>query len=205
LSTHERQLTFTPRYTGTDGQPITFQIVNETLPTTSLVAQPVSLKLYTDNPVIYLKASQSGAEATYAYHWQAVCSTGNTPDNVAPVLVNPIPSLAATAGSPFNFLIPANTFDDPNGDPLSLTASGLPAGLSFTANVINGTPAVAGVYSVTIQASDGHGLTATSSFTLTVNPPSTAPFGFAGITEASCQVLSTHERQLTFTPRYTGT
>ncbi|WP_461099036.1 T9SS type A sorting domain-containing protein, partial [Spirosoma luteolum] len=74
LSTHERQLTFTPRYTGTDGQPITFQIVNETLPTTSFLAQSVSLKLYTDNPVIYLKASQSGAEATYAYRWQSVCS-----------------------------------------------------------------------------------------------------------------------------------
>ncbi|GAB3753440.1 putative Ig domain-containing protein [Spirosoma pomorum] len=74
LSANERRLTFTPQYSGTNGQSITFQVVNETLPTTSVSAQPVSLKLYTDNAVINLKATQSGVNATYAYNWQSVCS-----------------------------------------------------------------------------------------------------------------------------------
>ncbi|NEU70080.1 T9SS type A sorting domain-containing protein [Spirosoma agri] len=204
LSANERQLTFTPQYSGTNGHPITFQITNETLPTTSVSAQPVTLKLYTDNPVINLKASQSGVNATYAYSWQSVCQPGSVTANQPPSLITPIPNLEATQGTSFNYLIPANTFSDPDGDQLTLTATGLPATLSLMTNVISGTPTAQGVYSVTVTAGDGKGLSASSIFTLAVNPAPTGSFAFAGVTGANCQILSTNERQLTFTPQYTG-
>ena len=50
---------FTPRYTGSTGQPITFSVVNELLPTTS--SGPYQLTLYKDNPLITLKATQAGS------------------------------------------------------------------------------------------------------------------------------------------------
>ncbi|WP_245565052.1 T9SS type A sorting domain-containing protein [Spirosoma spitsbergense] len=75
----ERQLTFTPRYTSLNGQPVSFSVVNEMLPTTS--PGPYTLRLYTDNPTITLKATQTGTpiEASFAYNWLAVCSGGGAP------------------------------------------------------------------------------------------------------------------------------
>ena len=75
----ERQLTFTPRYAGLNGQPISFWVANEMLPTTS--PGPYTLRLYTDNPTISLKAIQTGTpgEASFAYNWLAVCNGGGAP------------------------------------------------------------------------------------------------------------------------------
>ncbi|MBC3787258.1 FG-GAP-like repeat-containing protein [Spirosoma utsteinense] len=75
----ERQLTFAPQYAGTTGQPISFSVVNEMLPTTS--PGPYTLNLYTDNPTITLKATQSGTpgEASFQYNWLAVCSGNGSP------------------------------------------------------------------------------------------------------------------------------
>ncbi|WP_018621515.1 FG-GAP-like repeat-containing protein [Spirosoma luteum] len=75
VSTTERQLTFTPQYAGLNGQPISFSVVNEMLPTTS--PGPYTLRLYTDNPTIILKATQSGTagEASFNYNWLASCSS----------------------------------------------------------------------------------------------------------------------------------
>jgi hypothetical protein len=40
---------------------------------------PYTLQLYTDNPVITLKATQSGTggEATFSYNWLAACNNGS--------------------------------------------------------------------------------------------------------------------------------
>ena len=75
----ERQLTFTPRYAGVTGQPISFSVVNELLPTTA--PGPYTLRLYTDNPTITLRATQTGTagEATFSYDWLALCSGGSPP------------------------------------------------------------------------------------------------------------------------------
>ena len=75
----ERMLTFTPQYAGVTGQPISFSVVNEMLPTTS--PGPYTLRLYTDNPTITLKATQTGSpsEASFAYNWLAVCGEGPPP------------------------------------------------------------------------------------------------------------------------------
>jgi len=70
-----RRLTFDPRYAGVNGQPISFSVVNELLPTTQ--PGPYSLNLYTDNPIITLKAVQQGTagEATFTYNWLDACNT----------------------------------------------------------------------------------------------------------------------------------
>ncbi|WP_353400610.1 putative Ig domain-containing protein, partial [Hydrogenophaga sp. 5NK40-0174] len=77
-------------------------------------------------------------------------------------------------------------FDDPDGDTLTYSVSGLPAGLSInpatgiasgtlTSNASQGGPGGNGVYNVTVTATDGSGATASTTFTYTVtNPPPNA-------------------------------
>ena len=75
LSANQRQLTFMPYYLGITGEPINFSVVNELPATTN--EGPSTLKLYTDNPVITLKATQSGTEgeATFSYDWLVACNS----------------------------------------------------------------------------------------------------------------------------------
>ena len=75
----------------------------------------------------------------------------------------------------------SGNFSDPDGDTLTYSASGLPAGLSIDANtgIISGTldhsASQSGPYSVTITANDGHGGTVTDTFNWAVaNPAPTA-------------------------------
>ncbi|WP_460952479.1 putative Ig domain-containing protein, partial [Spirosoma daeguense] len=67
-----RSVTFTPQYSGLDGSPVSFSIVNELLPTTN--SGPYTLALYPDNPRLQLQAQQGGATASYTYDWLAACS-----------------------------------------------------------------------------------------------------------------------------------
>ena len=72
LSGGQRRVSFTPRYAGVDGSPVSFSVVNELLPTTA--PGPYSLDLYTDNPMITLSALQSGVSSTFGYNWLAACT-----------------------------------------------------------------------------------------------------------------------------------
>ena len=47
------------------------------------------------------------------------------------------------------------TADDPDGDPVTYSATNLPSGASFSSNTLRWTPAQAGIYPVTFYASDG--------------------------------------------------
>ncbi len=99
--------------------------------------------------------------------------------NLKPVVANPITDPAAvTYGSAFNFQFAANVFADPDGNPLSFTASGLPPGISFAGatRTFSGAPTAAGVFQVAVIANDGGSpsLTATNLFTITVNPATLA-------------------------------
>ena len=66
-----------------------------------------------------------------------------------------------------------------NGNTLSYSATGLPAGLSINAGtgVVTGTLSTAGTSNVTVTASDGQGATASTGFiwTVTSSGPSTGP------------------------------
>ncbi|WP_020603088.1 ExeM/NucH family extracellular endonuclease [Spirosoma spitsbergense] len=207
LSAGQRRLTFNPRYAGLNGSPVSFSVVNELLPTTN--PGPYTLDLYTDNSVITLQAVQSGISSSFAYNWLAVCSS--TTANTAPTVANPVSPQSATVGVAYTLSL-ANVFTDaetPNQ--LTLAVSGLPAGLSFTApSTISGTPSMSGVTSVLVTATDPGSMSASTSFSITVNPaggtppPPTGTFSITGVTTVSCEVLSAGQRRVSFTPRYAG-
>ncbi|GAB3752151.1 beta strand repeat-containing protein [Spirosoma pomorum] len=199
----EYQVQFTPQYTGQTSSPITFSVVNELAPTT--VPAPYSLRLYTDNSVITLVATQAGnGEARFAYNWLASCQSGTSPNQ--PPTTTGIPNQTLVQGQGYQLAL-TSYFSDPDGQQLSFQTSGLPAGLGLTGSVISGTPSQTGVSTVTVTALDPGGLQVGTSFQLTVSPmPVTPPTGFAivGVSTVSCQVLSAGERRLSFTPQYGG-
>ncbi len=132
-----------------------------------------------------------------------------SPSNTPPTVANPVSPQSATVGVGYTLSL-ANVFTDaetPNG--LTLSVSGLPAGLSFSApSTISGTPSMSGVSSVTVVATDPGSLTASNTFTLTVSPAASATtpgaFAITGATTVSCTTLSAGLRSLTFNPQYAG-
>ncbi|MBO0350130.1 putative Ig domain-containing protein, partial [Phormidium pseudopriestleyi FRX01] len=90
--------------------------------------------------------------------------TDNDSANNPPVVVNAIADLTATVSTLFNFTIPADTFNDPDGNPLSHSAtledgSELPPWLIFnaTTRTFSGTPLEnhLGSINIKVTASDG--------------------------------------------------
>jgi Leucine-rich repeat (LRR) protein len=197
------QVQFTPQYVGQNGNPISFSVVNE-MPATTAPA-PYSLKLYNDNPLITLVANQVGnPEARFAYNWLASCQTGNNPNS--PPTTSGIPNQTILVNQAYQLQL-TNYFSDPDGQALTFSGTGLPPGLSLNGSLISGTPSTTGVSNVQITALDPGGLSAQTSFQLTVNPMPTTPAGFTivGVSTVSCAVLSPGLRRITFTPQYGGT
>ncbi|WP_346797114.1 carbohydrate-binding protein [Halomonas sp. Bachu 37] len=90
------------------------------------------------------------------------------PSNTAPVVGSGLVDLEATQDESFSYTIPTDAFSDADGDSLSYTASGLPAGLAISAaGVISGTPTAAGSFDILVTASDGSA-SVESGFTLNV-------------------------------------
>jgi hypothetical protein len=208
LSAGQRQVQFLPQYGGLTGQPITFEVINELAPTRQ--AGPYTLNFYTDNPVISLQATQTGspAPATYRYNWLAGCGTVSTTPpaaNRAPVVSGGLANQSAPVGQGYTLVIPAGLFTDPDGDALTLSAGGLPAGLSFTGSTLTGTPSTTGVSTVMLTASDPAGLTVSLGFTLmVVGEPTTTAFAIMAVRTLDCEVLSAGQRRVSFTPQYSG-
>ena len=104
----------------------------------------------------------------------------------APVVSTPVPTQNATDGGPFNLNV-ANVFSDPDGDTLTYSVSGLPAGLTFNPQTgqISGTllgnassQAPGGVYTLTLTASDGS-ISVSQQFDLVVSNPAPVTSGAA--------------------------
>ena len=99
--------------------------------------------------------------------------------NTVPTVVVEIPDQGITEGTTFNYVVPANTFVDPDmGDSFSLSAtlddgSMLPRWLSFDAgtSTFNGiAPAGTVEISVEVTATDSFGLSVSDTFLLSVTP-----------------------------------
>ena len=122
-------------------------------------------------------------------------------DNPGP-WIDPLPDLSQFDGLPFQAPM-TTSLGDPDGDDWSLTAFGLPAGLSMDpiTGAISGTlapdasfggPAGDGVYPVTVMVDDGEGGTATVSFLFTALPmPAAIPPSDPGAPEAVALVTGT--------------
>ncbi|MBV7327615.1 putative Ig domain-containing protein [Chloroflexi bacterium TSY] len=97
------------------------------------------------------------------------------PPTGAPTITNP-GNQSNVEGDSVNLPINAT---DPNGDPLTYSASGLPPGLSInsTTGVISGTTTTAGVYNATVTVDDGNGGTDSASFVWVVNSPGSGNCG----------------------------
>jgi YVTN family beta-propeller protein len=98
---------------------------------------------------------------------QATLTTVNSP----PTIVNP-GTLTGTVGVPVDITIGAS---DPDGQPITFAASGLPTGLSINTSSgrITGTPSAPGSFIVTITVSDPTS-SSNAGFTWNINP--SAPF-----------------------------
>jgi hypothetical protein len=106
-------------------------------------------------------------------------AAGNTSSDVLTVTVNAPPTLAAVANQSSVTGL-ATTLQlvgsDPNGDPLTYSATSLPSGLSVgsSSGLISGTPTVVGTYNVTVSVSDG-AQSASRTFTWTVTASTSGP------------------------------
>lgn len=119
--------------------------------------------------------------------------------NLKPVVANPIVDPGhVTYGATFNFQFPANVFTDPDNDPLTYTASGMPPGIVFDAatRTFSGSPTQAGVFAVTVAANDGGvpNLIATNTFNINVDP---APLVIAALPQT--KTYGQGDPALTFT------
>lgn len=204
VSGGERQVRFTPQYVGTDGQPISFSVVNELRPTTT--PGPYSLRLYTDNPTINLVASQGGrGEVRFVYNWLAACQGAPTPPQ-APVSPG-IPNQTLRQGQSYQLVL-ADYVTDPDGQTPQFTVQGLPAGLSLSEGLLSGTPLTTGTYPVSLTATDPGGLSIAVGFTLTVVPVSGAvpTFSVGEVSPVSCVLVDSVKQgyQVRFTPQYSG-
>lgn len=98
--------------------------------------------------------------------------------NDPPFLAIPLPTLVGQVNSFFSFDFDTY-FDDPDGDPLTYTITGLPSGVTQqgSTGLVQGTPTTEGQYlNVTAQARDPDGLTSdveTTAFTVAAEPEMT--------------------------------
>jgi hypothetical protein len=95
--------------------------------------------------------------------------------NLKPQVANPIADPTAILyGAAVNFQFAADTFSDPDGNTLNYTAAGLPPGVTFSGatRTISGFPSQAGVFPITVIATDNGvpSLSVSTAFNLTVNP-----------------------------------
>ncbi|MEM7033850.1 MAG: putative Ig domain-containing protein, partial [Chloroflexota bacterium] len=99
-----------------------------------------------------------------------------TTANQAPTAVDP-GNQNSLINNPVNVVINAT---DPDNDPLTFSASGLPAGLSIdsSSGLVSGTPTTLGTSNVTITVDDGNGGSDSINFSWTINDDGGVTCGF---------------------------
>ena len=112
-----------------------------------------------------------GNFADFGNHFSEKTILFNTvpPPNQPPTLAAPA-NRSSVSGQAASLALAAN---DPDGDPLTYSASGLPPGMTLNtaSGLISGTPTVASAYVVSVQAADGRGGVANAAFTWTITAP----------------------------------
>ena len=114
--------------------------------------------------VLQVRARQSGTELTLYY------TNTCTRPNRAPVVANPIADQVITVSQATTVAIPASTFTDPDGDPLAISVSGAPVGMTYDAakRLLRGTPVLIGSSRVIAKATDPSAAAVSDTFRITV-------------------------------------
>ncbi|MEM7455250.1 MAG: Ig-like domain-containing protein [Planctomycetota bacterium] len=130
----------------------------------------------------------------------AVLTINISGTNDAPVVTSAIPNQASLDAETISTLDVSSFFNDPEGNSLTYSTTGLPAGLSINpaTGQITGTidnsasqNQPGGVHSITVTADDGNGGTITTSFDWTItNPGPTATDNANSVTEDSTPTSS---------------
>ncbi len=112
--------------------------------------------------------------------------------NSAPVVVPPgLVDRTVAVGQSVSIDV-AGAFDDPDGDPLVFRASGLPGGLSLVGATIAGTVKsdAGSPFSITVEADDQRGGTASTAFTLAVSRQVDAALAVASLEASPAPTLA---------------
>ncbi len=91
-------------------------------------------------------------------------------NNQSPIVSSAMIDYNLTVGSQATISLPTNQFSDPDGSIVSISVTGLPAGLSYNSStkLITGSPTTAGTSTVIVTATDNGGLTVSDVFLITV-------------------------------------
>ncbi|KAA3498698.1 tandem-95 repeat protein [Rhizobium rhizogenes] len=123
------------------------------------------------------------------------------PGNAAPVVVMPLANITSPEDEAISITIPAGTFNDADGDMLTLSAlladgSALPSWLALNGATLAGTPPANfnGALDIVVRASDGT-VASSSGFRLTVSAVNDAPVVVARLPE----VVSSEDAAVSFT------
>lgn len=129
-----------------------------------IAGAPTTPNVYT----VTVGVSDGHVTTSQSFTWTVSANT----TNVAPVLTNPGAQTGMVGAAAVLQLLAT----DANGNTLTYSATGLPAGVSITASTgrIAGTPTTAASYSVTATVSDGS-LTASRTFVWVIQPANVAP------------------------------
>ncbi len=151
-------------------------------PTTGLISGTIPADASQTGPFIVTVTAGDGQGGIVATTFTI------TSVNDAPVVAAQTPAQADADGANVTLDVGA-AFAEPNGDPLTFSATGLPPGLSLdpTTGVITGTidhsASQAGPYTVAVTANDGKGGITTETFAWTITNP--APVVVAAVPDQS--------------------
>ena len=129
---------------------------------------------------LFERAGNTQSHAFGLYIAEEIFLTDCTaPANNPPTVANPIPDQTVEAGGSLQYIIPANTFSDPDGDALSYTTGTLPGFADFTPNdrtfFFNPQETDEGQYNIEVIAIDPDGAQVSDIFQLTVTAPVNNP------------------------------
>ncbi len=162
------------RTSGGDGTPIEFFGLGITPTWTTNPDGTIDAEKRSDpnsGTTILLRARQSGVEVTYEFDFGAFCRTqgGNLPPTVNVTL----PAQTGSVGQFFSYKLPDGTFSDPESQAITISITGLPAGLNQTPpdlRLISGTPTQAGNFTATVTATDAQNASTSTTLTFTIQP-----------------------------------
>jgi YD repeat-containing protein len=114
----------------------------------------------------------------YSYRIQVSASDGTASApgtfllslNRAPATGTVIPGAILPRNISWSYVVPTSAFSDPEGGALTYSATGMPAGVSFSTSskTFSGVPTTNGTYSIVVKVTDSGGLTASQTFSVTV-------------------------------------